>query len=108
MAQQSDNFRVLPQNNRFDDLDNETKENLLINRKAVNTNRATKQWVQCLNAYLQEKNLPDLDSIDHDELPKVIGDFYFLQGRNAYQKTESIQVINKEQKQNSDIIRILL
>ena len=63
--------------NRFETLDEATKEELLQNRKALNTNRATKQWVSCLNAYLNERDLPDIDHVDLDELPTIIGDFYF-------------------------------
>ena len=68
---------VFSESNRFDDLDDDTKENLLKNRKALNTNRATKQWVQCLNAYLTERKLGDVDSIETKKLPDIIGNFYF-------------------------------
>ena len=61
---------------RFDVLDNSAKETLLENRKALNTNRATKQWIACLNDYLSERNLPDVDHLDLDQLPEIIGEFY--------------------------------
>ena len=65
------------QKKRFNIVDDLTKEDKLENRKALNTNRAMKQWVLCLNDYLKECNLPDVDSIDHDQLPSVLRDFYF-------------------------------
>ena len=53
------------------------EKKLLQNRKALNTNRATKQWISCLNAFLKERQLPDVDSIDLEQLPQIISDFYF-------------------------------
>ena len=74
MLQQS---KDLEQNSRFDHLDDETKEHLLNNRKAENTNIATKQWVKCLNEFLASKKLPCVDDIQAEQLPDVIGEFYF-------------------------------
>ena len=63
--------------NLIDILDEATKDELLQNRKALNTNRTTKQWISCLNAFLKERQLPDVDSLDLEQLPQIIGDFYF-------------------------------
>ena len=70
-------FDNLTPKKRFVSLDECTKQELLENRKAQNTNRATKQWVSCLNEFLKEKDKPDLDAIDVNELPDIMGDFYF-------------------------------
>ena len=45
MSKRNDKNTNLNGKKRFDSLDNDTKEELLENRKAQNTNRATKQWV---------------------------------------------------------------
>ena len=77
MSELNSEKATFKQSSRFEIIDQATKENLLENRKALNTNRATKQWILCLNDYLHECNLPDADNIDLEELPEVIGDFYF-------------------------------
>ena len=69
--------QTFKQKRRFDVVDESTKQTLLENRKALNTNRATKQWILCLNDFLKERSLPEVDSIDLDKLPELMGDFYF-------------------------------
>ena len=61
MHQDSESLSNFQQNKCFDVLDETTKDNLLQNRKALNTNRATKQWVDCLNQYLHEQGLGDIE-----------------------------------------------
>ena len=77
---------------RFDIVDDEQKEHLLENRKAQNTNRATKQWISCLNDFLNERNMGDVDQLNIDDLPKVIGEFYF----SARKKRISEEGIEKD------------
>ena len=62
---------------RFDLISDEEKQNLLENRKAQSTNRATKQWVQALSEYLIQSNMPTLENIDNENLPDILGNFYF-------------------------------
>ena len=64
------------ENKRFEDVDEETKQTLLANRKAENTNKAMKQWIDCLKAFLKERKIGPLEYVSDDELPKVMGDFY--------------------------------
>lgn len=52
------------------------KKAIFDQRKAPGTNEATKVWIRCLNDYLAEKKLPDIDTISTDELPNVLSDFY--------------------------------
>ena len=72
----------LSNKNRFEILDGETKETLLENRKAYNTNRATKQLILSLNDFLSECEMPCVDDMDLDKLPEVMGKFHF----SAYKK----------------------
>ena len=46
-------------------------------RKAKNTNRATKQWMNALTDYLKEKELGLIEGIATSDLPSILGDFYF-------------------------------
>ena len=48
----SDVLSISDEDSRFEVVKTQQKENLLLNRKAQSTNRATKQWVKCLNEYL--------------------------------------------------------
>ena len=77
MSEPQDVLDISAPNKRFEVVDETTKEELLKNRKAYNTNRATKQWIACLNDFLNEQNMPDVDSLTVEQLPQVIRDFYF-------------------------------
>lgn len=61
---------------RFDTKTKVQKQNIMDGRKSPSTNKATKVWMKCLNDYLKEKELPDADTIDIEELPNVLSDFY--------------------------------
>ena len=73
------------QQNNLEDLSSKTKcsdilsdkdrEELLLNRKAQSTNRATRQWVQALKDYMAECNFPTLDQTPNDALPDLLGTF---------------------------------
>ena len=65
------------ENSRFATLSEKEKEDLMKNRKAKNTNRATKQWTNAFRSYLKAKKLPNLDLLTIDELPDILGDYYF-------------------------------
>ena len=77
MSKNKDKMSEIEGPKRFELLDEATKDDLLQKRKALNTNRATKKWVQCLNDYLKEQKLGDIETISSDQLPEIIGDFYF-------------------------------
>ena len=64
-------------NQCFGIVNEDEKDYMMAHRKAENTNKATKQWVLCLNDYLKEKQLPNIDDITTEDLPSVLGDFYF-------------------------------
>ena len=53
------------------------KEKLLEERKAKNTNRATKLWVSTLSQYLSERKLGNIEEQTVQTLPKILEDFYF-------------------------------
>ena len=94
MAQPNENISK----SRFHIVDDDTKNELLQNSKALNTNRATKQWVLCLIDFLKERNMPDVDHLDLDELPNIIGDFYFSAPKKRISE-EGIQPKDNEKKQ---------
>ena len=54
MSEIKDKTDISVQNKHFEVIDTQTKEDLLNNRKAQTPNRATKQWVSCLNDFLTE------------------------------------------------------
>ena len=60
----------------FKTVEQSDKQDILKNRKALNTNKATKCWVNCLMEYLLEKNYPVLEDITTDDLPSILSDFY--------------------------------
>ena len=46
------------------------------NRQAVNTNKATKKWIDCLESFLKERKVGPLRNVSNEDLPKFMGDFY--------------------------------
>ena len=84
MAESSDSD---DENQRFEQLPDEEKDKLMLNRKAENTNKATKQWITCFSEFLKERKLPKVDDIPNDDLPKVLGDFYFSLQKKRFNKT---------------------
>ena len=72
MAQQNELNAISTKSKSFDTINESTKESLLENRKAQNTNRATKQWVSCLNDFLKEKDMPQVDQLNVDQLTDII------------------------------------
>lgn len=61
---------------RFKTVSGEKKEEIRGKRKAPNTNRATKLWIQCFREYLTEKNLKAIDDIETKDLPGILEQFY--------------------------------
>lgn len=61
---------------RFLTQSKQAKDEIMKGRKSPSTNKATKVWMKCFNDYLEEKDLPDADTILVDELPNVLSDFY--------------------------------
>lgn len=51
-------------------------DEILEKRKRPNTNRATKLWFACFTEYLEEKELPKVEEISNDDLPKILEQFY--------------------------------
>ena len=52
------------------------RQEILDNRNAQNTNKATKSTVGILIKYLKEKQLPDLTDIKNEDLPDILLNFY--------------------------------
>ena len=87
------------ENSRFDIVGSQEKSDLMKNRKAENTNIATKQWVSCLQAYLNERKLGQLDDIETEDLPKIIGDFYFSIRKKTVTNDKNIKLSKTKQKE---------
>lgn len=61
---------------RFKTVKKKGKDKVYHGRKAPNTHKATQVWIKCLNDYLTEKQLGTVDSIDTEEMPAILSDFY--------------------------------
>ena len=57
---------------RFGSTAEEEERQILEDKTAKNTNRATKSLVRCLIEYLIAKELPELSKIANDDLPKYL------------------------------------
>ena len=86
---------------RFELLDEATKDELMANRKAKNTNRVTKQWFSCLKAFLKERKLPDLESIPDTDLPQILGEFYYSARKQKITDTEKFNEAQNDPKKKS-------
>ena len=62
--------------NQFKNTSSEDQEEVLKRRKAENTNKSTKLWVDCLQDYLKDKDLGLVNSITEAELPSILEKFY--------------------------------
>lgn len=61
---------------RFKRCTTKDKSDIYDGRKAPNTNKATKLWMNCFSDYLKEKKLPPVYKIESDDLPNILSDFY--------------------------------
>lgn len=61
---------------RFATVNEPKKVNIIEERKAPNTNKATKLWMSCFTDYLEEKELPKLNELDIQNLPEILENFY--------------------------------
>ena len=63
--------------NRFATLDSDEFENILKEKDAVNTRRATKSALDVFRAYLAEKELPlNFEQLDKNRLSEILAKFY--------------------------------
>ena len=56
--------------NRFKNTTESDQEEVLKRRKAENTNKSTKLWVDCLDDYVKEKGLRSIEDVTCLDLPK--------------------------------------
>lgn len=61
---------------RFKSVDTAKTNFILSKRKKPNTNKATKLWLNCFTEYLEEKNLPLIETIEKEALPAILEQFY--------------------------------
>ena len=94
----------------FIDADEEDIQELLESSKTKNTNRSTKSFLTRLHEYLCHANLPPLEEIDIDELPKILTNFYMsvrMKKTGELYQTSSFKVLhvglNKWFKQNKEV-----
>ena len=62
--------------NRFKTTSIEDQDEVLRRRKADNTNKSTKLWIDCFKDYLQSKGLQPIEAITDLDLPKILESFY--------------------------------
>ena len=99
-------------------------QQLIADSKSKDTNRTTKSAMACFKKFLQKKNLPEVDLIDYDDLPKILTRFYtdictnkngemfkigsfkvMRAGINRYCKTEkNIDIVNDERFMRANLI----
>lgn len=60
----------------FATLQQEEKDHIMENRKAPNTQKATKLWMNAFNDYLEERSYPSADAIETKDLPVALMNFY--------------------------------
>ena len=86
----------IAKNTHFDVLDDATKETLLLNRKAVSTNRAKKQWIKCRNDYIEEKQLGPLSDVRLKIYPRYWETLIFLlEKRKFLTKVYQLKITTK-------------
>lgn len=61
---------------RFGTTTEEKTQYVMDKRKAPNTNKATKLWLQCFTDYLLEKDLPKIETLTINTLPTILENFY--------------------------------
>ena len=62
--------------NRFKKSTDTNQDEVLRRRKAENTNKSTKLWVDCFEQYIKERQLPLIDTLTAEQLPKMLESFY--------------------------------
>ena len=61
---------------RFKAVSESEKEEVLNKRKAQNTNKVTKLWIDCFSDYLHQKQLPQVEDLTAEQLPNILENFY--------------------------------
>ena len=88
---------------RFKTLSKENKDQIMRERKAENTNKATKMWMDCFREYLAEKNLPPVDQLKVEDLPPILKDFYTeVKPKNTPKKTKTSKGNPEDEKENDN------
>ncbi len=64
------------QKSHFKDISAEELDEIFNNRKAKSTQNATKLWMNAFRAFLEEKNLPEADTLTNEELQDALYLFY--------------------------------
>ena len=68
--------QLKPRLGRFGVSSEDEKQEILPGRNADNTNKSTTGAIKCLEEYLSEKGLPDLQHTLNCELPTILDNFY--------------------------------
>ena len=61
---------------RFKKTTDDDKNDVLKRRKAQNTNKSTKLWIDCLEDYLKARDLGGVDALKAEDLPQLLETFY--------------------------------
>ena len=75
---------------QFGAISSDKKQKIMDDRKAENTNKATKLWVDLFVAFLKEKHYPEIDDIPTLDLADIIEDFYLaLRSKRKLEEKEA-------------------
>lgn len=61
---------------RFGSSNEEKCAEIIQQRSKPNTQKATKLWINCFTDYLAEKELPKIETLNRENLPKILEHFY--------------------------------
>ena len=114
----SGNFK--PNLGRFGASTDEEIAEILQERNAVNTNKATKSCIRILNDYITEKHLPKLEETGDADLPALLKEFYvnarqkknndlyhtqtMKNIRSGFQENRKVNIINDDQFNEANMI----
>ena len=75
--------------NRFKTVTTEGENEVLKKRKAENTNKSTKLWLDCFDDYLNQKGHGCIDTVTELDLPQILEKFY-VEVRSQKAKTDNV------------------
>ena len=92
MESHGNNARSKRKKPQFAAVTTDKKQKVMDGRKAENTNKATKLWVDLFIAFLDQNSLPNIDKVTDQDLPGVIEDFYVaLRSKRKLEEKESLK-----------------
>ena len=102
MEKKTENKRKISQ---FAVTTSDKKQKIMDGRKADNTNKATKLWIDVFKTFLSERNLPEVEEISDLDLPNAIEDFYVsLRSKRKLEEKEAKKSIEDDKEDSQDTV----